>query len=137
MLINLWLATALVRLILAGSISGGGGGSLSVNVNWGSSACFSGSPCTSTSATRTFSGSGQIRLDKTGAANSSYSLNAGSFTSFSTGQLLTIANADTLAFKSTNLGAVSLNIVDTGTSASIGTCDLSNDFDPGGGSAEP
>lgn len=131
--INLSLASALVRIIMAGAISGGGGGALSINLNWGQTDCFNnGGTCTVTSPTRTFSGSGQIRLDKTGSATT-YSLNGGAFTAFSTGQLLTIANADTLAFKSTVLGGVTINVVSTATSASIGTFDMQN---AAGGEAE-
>lgn len=84
--------------------------------NWGTNNGASPQTSATRSLTVPAGNPGNIRLDSTSSATTQYSKNAGTFTTFTSGQTLTVANGDTLAFKASGAAfdTASITVVDTG-----------------------
>lgn len=116
-------ATPMFFGVNANTPGGSSGSSMTLDANWGEVDCNSATTCTVTSATRTISGSGTMKMVFTNSYTVQYSKNGGAFTSFSTGATLAVSNADTIAFKVLSMapcdGSV-ITVTDNSTGGAIG-----------------
>ena len=102
-------------------------GSITVSSDWGTTN-GAGSTITSPSRTMTVPGGnpGNVTLTKSAdsAATEQYQIDAGSFTSFSTGAVVAITNGQTLTFRMTGTAVTNLStitVTDSTTGAAIGS----------------